>query len=127
MNLTPQAPILNYRLGQVDRIAQMGTNKVTGEVEKVRTVTGQVWSVADLEPHGPITEPLDQPAIDTCLLIVRECCLSGAQQPQQAAQDLSLLSALTEGQKRQVWGQLEGDEKQKLRELRESERKKQNP
>ena len=120
MNLTKGAPTLNYRLGIIDRIAQLGTNKATGEVEKVKTATGQVWSVADLNPQGGIIEPLDEDSLDTCLLIVRECCLGSAQEAQEAAQDLSLLGCLTQEQKQQVWGQLSGDEKQQLRKLKES-------
>lgn len=118
MNLTKHAPALNYRLGTIDRIAALGTNKATGEMEKVRTTSGQVWGIADLLPHGPITDPLDQPAINTCLTIVRECCLSGTQSPEQAAQDLALLSALTDPQKKQVWGLLSGDERRGLVELK---------
>lgn len=118
MNLTKHTPVLNYRTCEIDRIAAIGTNKATGEVEKIRTTTGQVWAIADLQPSGPIVDPLDKPALDTCLLIIRECCLSDTQQPEQAAQDLSLLSALTDEQKRQVWGQLAGSERRELRELK---------
>lgn len=119
MELTKGTPILNYRLGVIDRIAKLGTNKVTGEVEKIKTASEQVWSVADLTPQGDIIGPLDRTALDTCLLIVRECCLSDVQEPQQAAQDLELLGCLTQQQKQQVWGQLSGDEKQQLRRLKE--------
>ncbi|NEZ61517.1 hypothetical protein D0962_01790 [Leptolyngbyaceae cyanobacterium CCMR0082] len=118
--LTIGASALNYRLSMIDRIAKLGTNKTTGEVEKIKTATGQVWSVADLNPQGDIIGPLDRTALDTCLLIVRECCLSDTQSPQQAAQDLELLGCLTQEQKQQVWGQLTGDEKQQLRKLKES-------
>ncbi|NEZ54969.1 hypothetical protein [Adonisia turfae] len=120
MNLAKNAPILNYRLSMIDRIAKLGTNKVTGEVEKIKTASGQVWSVADLTPQGDIIGPLDKEALDTCLLIVRECCLSDAQSGQQSAQDLELLGCLTQEQKQQVWGHLTGDEKQQLRKLKES-------
>ncbi|MDV3349959.1 hypothetical protein QGP82_14735 [Leptothoe sp. LEGE 181152] len=117
--LTIGASALNYRLSMIDRIAKLGTNKTTGEVEKIKTASGQVWNVADLTPQGDIIGPLDKEALDTCLLIVRECCLSDVQGGQQAAQDLELLGCLTQGQKQQVWGHLSGEEKTQLRELRE--------
>lgn len=120
IGLTHGAATLNYRTREIGRIAQLGTNKATGEVEKVKTASGQVWAVADLEPQGSIIDPLDQPAIDTCLLIVRECCLSDSQGAELAVQDLALLGCLTQEQKQQVWGQLAASEKQQLRKLKES-------
>lgn len=118
MELTHNAPTLNYRLGQIDRIAKLGTNKATGEVEKVKTHSGQVWAIADLYPQGSIIEPLDQLALETCLKIVRECCLGSNQEPDLVAQDLQLLGCLTQGQKQQVWQQLTAAEKRELRKLK---------
>lgn len=121
MNLTPQAPALNYRLGIIDRIAQLGTNKATGEVEKVRTTTDQVWSVADLTPQGPIVAPLSPADINDLLRLLRECAFSEGSTTTDGLDGLSLMGCLAQGQKRQLWGALKPSEREALTKLKTME------
>ena len=121
MNLTKGAPALNYRLGVVDRIAQLGTNKATGEIEKVKTVSGKIWDATDLQPQGSIFAPLTQTFFDVLLHLIRECAFSESSTAADGLDGLALLALLTQEQKRQVWGQLGPEEKRHLTQLRKKE------